>query len=486
MSWLSRHRIPLLLFVVGLIGFGAASGARLMRQSSDPHFVLLADAWLSGRLDIDPAKKRGDDWATIETVELADGRTVDGRRLKSRPMFRVAGADEVPLSEVKRSLGKTYYVSFPPFPALLYVPQAAIWGHRANDVPLAVALAALALPLAFLVLRRLADAGASTRTPGQDAWLALALGFGTVLYFAGVQGRVWFTAHVVGVVLSLAYLLCAIEARRPLWAGLFLGLATMTRTPMAFLFPLFALEAWRMYSRSGPRRGDTGEADRASDDKPGPDAALNLAAVARAWALFAAPIIVIAILAMWHNTVRFGEWSAFGHTYLDVRQQARMETTGLFSYDYLSRNLAVVLALLPSFSSEAPYVSISGHGLALWVTSPFFVWLLWPRLERSGSVGDGRTARALWRALWLSVACVALPTLLYQNSGWFQFGYRFSLDYSVCLIALLAIAGPPIGRRFKAVVVLAIAINLFGAITFGQDYRYYRTDARTYQQVIAH
>lgn len=452
MSWLSRHRIPLALYLAGLLGLGAASGARLLQQSPDPHFVLLADAWLQGTLSIDPTTRKGDDWASIETVVLDDGREVRGRRLHTRRAFRIAGGDEVPLSRVRRSLGKTYYVSFPPFPALLMLPQAAIHGHRANDVVPTVLVAALALPLAFLVLRRLHAVGASRRSPGEDVWLAVALGFGTVFFFSAVQGRVWYTAHVAGVVLCLAYVLCAIEARRPVLAGLLLGLATMTRTPLAFLFPLFVLEAWRVHGgRAAPR------------------------AVLRAWIGFAIPVVAIAAVAMVHNHARFGELTEFGHTYLDVRQQARMETAGMFSLDYLSRNLAVALALLPDLRAAPPYVSISGHGLAIWFTSPFLLLVLWPR----------RTP-PLHRALWLTTALVALPTLLYQNSGWFQFGYRFSLDYAALLILLLAIGDRPLRRGFKALVILAIAINLFGALTFARDYRYYRADHAAYSTVIPH
>lgn len=452
MSWLSRHRIPLALYLVGLLGFGAASGSRLWRQSSDPHFVLQADAWLHGTLAIDPAKKRGDDWATVETVLLDDGREVRGRRLHTRRAFHVAGEGEVPLARVQRSLGKTFYVSFPPAPALLMLPLAAISGHRANDVLPTVLVAALALPLAFLMLRRLRAADDSQRSVAEDAWLALALGFGTVFFFSAVQGRVWFTAHVVGVVLCLGYVLCAIEARRPVLAGVLLGLATLSRTPMAFLFPLFALEAWSVH---GGRAG--------------------LRAVLRAWIAFAIPVVVIALVAMAYNWARFAEPGNFGHTYLDVRQQAQMETYGLFDLHYLGRNLAVALALVPDFLGEPPYVSISGHGLAIWVTSPFLLYALWPRQRGP-----------LHRALLVTLAVVALPSLLYQNSGWFQFGMRFSLDYMVLLIALLAVGGRPLTRPFKALVIAAIAINLFGALTFGRDHRYYRVDGAAYQTVIAH
>ena len=61
-----------------------------------------------------------------------------------------------------------------------------------------------------------------------------------------MQGKVWYTAHVVGVALALVYAWASIEAQRPIVAGLALGAAALTRTPMAFMFPLFVLEAWRV------------------------------------------------------------------------------------------------------------------------------------------------------------------------------------------------------------------------------------------------
>ena len=79
-------------------------------------------------------------------------------------------------------------------------------------------------------------------------------------------------------------------------------------------------------------------------------------------------------------------------------------------------------------------------------------------------------------ALWITVACVAIPSLLYQNSGWFQFGYRFSLDYMVFLMMLLAIGGRPINLVTKMLIGVGIAINLFGAVTFDRHGEFYSYD----------
>jgi hypothetical protein len=178
---------------------------------------------------------------------------------------------------------------------------------------------------------------------------------------------------------------------------------------------------------------------------------------------------------MIYNSVRFGSPTEFGHTYLDVRQQAQIEHYGLASYHYLSRNLAVAFALLPELSAKSPHVQISGHGLALWFTTPVLLFVVWPREKP-----------AIHRALWVTIAAVAVPTLLYQNSGWFQFGYRFSLDYLVFLVMLIAIGGRPLGRVGKALIVAGILINLFGAVTFDRKWQYYRGGGNAYDVVIAH
>ena len=69
----------------------------------------------------------------------------------------------------------------------------------------------------------------------------------------------------------------------------------------------------------------------------------------------------------------------------------------------------------------------------------------------------------LSRGLWLSILAAAIPALLYQNSGFLQFGYRFSLDYIVFLVMLLAVGGRRFTWLFKAMVIFGIAVNLFGA-----------------------
>jgi hypothetical protein len=414
--------------------------------------VYQADAWLDGKTSIDPPVPGGwgNDWAKVETVELDDGTVVRGRRVASRKVFQVIGGDDVALARIRAPRGETAYMSFPPLPAVLMMPAAIAGGRRGNDVFPSLLVAALCLPLMFAALKRLN--GHVERSMKDQLWLVGVLAFGSVFFFSAVQGQVWYTAHVVGVALAAVYAWAAIDARRPIVAGIALGLAAITRPPMAFMFPLFVMEAWRVAGGLTNRR----------------DLFVRLAR-------FAAPVVAIAVAAGAYNYARFGSFTEFGHSYLDVRQQAQIEAHGLFSYQYLARNLAVAFTLLPEIVDKSPGIQISGHGLAIWFTTPILLWLLWP--QQRGAVH---------RALWVTVAFVAVPTLFYQNSGWVQFGYRFSLDYMPFLVLLLAVGARKLTWVAKGLIIAGVVINLFGAITFNRFGDYYRTQGNAYGTIVAH
>jgi len=409
----------------------ATLGARARGPSDNTHFVSLAQSYLHGQLSVLGDRPPGNnDWAQYQ-----------GR----------------------------WYVVFPPFPALMILPAVAVWKDAVWDRLYWALFAGIGPALLYVLLRFLREQVGSGRRPREDLTLTALFAFGSAYYYASVQGTVWFAAHVVAVPLTALYVLFGIQARRPLLAGLVLGLAYMTRPATLFLTPLFLLEAL-----SAARPDDaTGPADpesiygRALHFLRQVDAPRAL----RAIALFALPLAAIVALSCALNYHRFGDPFEVGYRFLRIRWSGRIEKWGLFNYHYLGKNLAVFLAALPWLSAEAPYVRVSRHGLALWVTTPNYLWTLWPK-----------RVRVLMVSLSAAALLTALVVLCYQNSGWIQFGFRFSLDYSVLLIALLALGGRRFGVGFHAMLVLACAINLFGALTFDRDPRFYDHDAS--QQLI--
>jgi hypothetical protein len=469
---MSDRKVALLLYLLFTAVYAATAGPRLRHPSTDTHFVYLADGWLHKRLDLGTAPPHTNDWAEVEQLTLRDGSTLKGQFLRTQPQkFRTLKGELRTLSDSEiTARSKKYYVSFPPGPALLLLPLVAIFGHRTNDVGFTVLLAGLIPALAFLVLRRLprllnpeAPGPAPARQP--ELWLMLLLGLGSVLYFCSVIGQVWFTAHVVSLALLGLYLLCVMPLRHPMLAGLLLGEIYLTRPTMAPFGLLFLLELLRAHS---------------------PDRDYPLWPLRRLRAVpllpligpllrFALPLGVLVAAGAVHNYARFGRPFEFGHTYLTTMQADNIQRFGLVNYQYLARNLAAAFTLLPKLLANPPYVQISYHGLSLLLTTPALLYLLWPTPVASDSVATAARRRELMLALWAVVTPIAVASFLYQNDGYIQFGFRFSLDYMVALVMLLWLGNQAAlrTRRFHALCLFGVAVNTFGAVTFGRMWQFY-------------
>jgi hypothetical protein len=428
-------KLSLALYAFFLAVYATTTAGRIRAPSHDTHFVYQAKMFLERRLDLGHPPPSSNDWAEVEYLTLRTGRQVSGCFLRAQPgRFRALNGkiESIPESEIKSRI-KKYYVSFPPFPAVLFLPAVAIADMRVNDVLFTVLLAPFGPMLLFLALRRLSARGDSRRSEHDDLWLTMTFGLGTVYYYASVQGQVWYTAHIVATALCGAFVLCSFEARAPIAAGLALGALVLTRPQMGFVGIFFLYEAWR--------------AGRFS---------------LRTMVRVGLPVLVFGAVGAWFNWARFGSISEFGHFYLNVRWTDRIQRYGLFNYSFLSRNLAAAFTLTPKLLAKAPYVQISWHGLSMLLTTPALAYLCWPRV-RGG----------LHRALWIAVLPIALLSFLYQNDGWVQFGFRFSIDYLFLLMMLLSVGGRPLTRTMKALILVGMLVNLFGAITFGRMWQFY-------------
>ena len=398
---LAEYKIPLAITVGVFAVLAAFSWNRFLHQSKAPHFVYQAQAFLEGRLDLPVDPPNQEDWVKIED---------------------------------------RFYVSFPAMPAVLMMPFVALWHYQFNDTSFTVGVAALAIALFFLLLRKLSREGDTKRTDEENVAFALLFAFGTLFFYMSIRGEVWFTAQIMGVASTCLYLLTAHKAKRPVLAGFCYSLATLTRTPLLFAGIYFVAEALF------------------------PEGTLTLAELQRDVAakvkkigLFALGALPLAGAHAAFNYVRFGKLGEFGHSMLwNNRVNADIQKYGLFNYQYLERNLTAAFTRLPTISLHPLQIGYDAHGLSLLLTTPLFLLLLWPREKPR-----------LHRILWLTVACTALPGFFYQNDGYMQFGFRFSMDYTPYLLLLIAVGGWSMRTRlFVVCAAIGVAVNTWGAIAF--------------------
>ncbi len=384
------------------------------------HFVWLADAFLHGHLHLigqPPAYAGGNDFARFEGH---------------------------------------WYVVFPPFPAVMVLPFLAIVKNadHVRDGALFLFLAGIAPVGQLLALERLRQLRLVVLSERARFALVLLFAFGSVYFFTAVQGTVWFAAHVVTTSALSLYLAASIGAEYPILAGLALCAVIGTRTHLGLAGVFFLMEALRI----ARRKGGTGLSQ------------FNWVLVIRRLA----PVLLLSALAyaalLWYNWARFHDAFEVGYRFLQIAWRDRIERWGMFSYHYLARNLGLVLTSLPYVnvrSSAIPF-QINGHGLALWFTTPLYIWLLWPKRRTP-----------LHPACYVTLTLLAVPSLLYQNSGWLQFGQRFSNDYAPVLFMLIALGAERLGWLFKAAAAWSVIVNLFGALTFQRQdgQRFYYVDS---------
>jgi hypothetical protein len=337
-------------------------------------------------------------------------------------------------------VGDKFYQSFPAFPAVVMLPFVALWGYQFNDTSFSVFISAIGLALFFVLLRRLSRDGESGRGDFENLLFTALLGFGTLFFYCAIRGEVWFTAEVMGVGLTSLYLYFSVKARRPLLAGLCWSMATLTRTPLMFAGVFFVAEA---FWPSGSFSLD--------------EALEGLKPKFKKLLFFAAGAAPLAAAHAWFNWARFGNPTKFGHEILwNNRVNVDIGKWGLFHYQYLERNLTAAFTKLPTLTTHPFNVGYDPHGMSILVTTPLFLLLLWPREKLR-----------LHRALWLTVAFTAIPGFFYQNDGYMQFGFRFSLDYTPFLVLLLALGGWSLKSRLFAIfALLGLVVNTWGAVAF--------------------
>jgi hypothetical protein len=412
----------------------------MMRPSSANHYVYLAQDWLDGNLHHEgnpPGYRRHEhhDWAWIMTLELDDGSSFRGfpcrtegcrqftKQTREETWWSLEDREwrDIPRRDIKKRV-RTWYVSFPPGPALLMLPGVAVWGMGFLDI-LFTALLASAIPV---VLMRLLD---HARGTNDGRWIdhliaAAAWALASPAVFIGTMGGVWFTAQAAGALFLMLYLSASWQTRRPLQAGLWLGLAMTCRPHLAFAILFFGLEWWRE---------------------------------GRRWPTllrFVIPFGMLGLALGLHNLARFDSFFEFGHRFLDTAWTARTQEYGLFNGVYLSRNLQCLFTLLPQAQNEFPYFKVSIHGMALPLSTPWVFAVFWARARFPQRAG-----------LWLSALAVALPSLFYQNSGQVQFSYRFAVDWLPMVLVALMMGGATRGRWryvFLALVVVAAIVHMVG------------------------
>ena len=332
------------------------------------------------------------------------------------------------------------YVPFAPFPAIALMPIVAVFGPAITDqweTGINAALAASTVGLAWWFAGR-----AGVRSLVDRLFLVMLLGFSTQIWWVTTRGGVWHTGQLIATILTLGCLIELWGSRRAWLIGLLAGAAFLTRAPLAFAIPFYALllagdRIWE------PRRWPW-----------------------RVWLGLAAGVLPSLAFFFWYNEARFGSplESGYGLALLPDWLEAQRRL-GLFSTTHIAMNVDYLFLHLPRFSTKYPFFTPDGLGMSIFITSPGLLYAVNARWRES-------------RTWWLALAAlvVLIPTLLYYGGGWLQYGYRYALDsiplvWALCVLAAVrdedrhasvGLAGSAIGTGWKILIGFGVLVGLGG------------------------
>jgi hypothetical protein len=362
-----------------------------------PHFIYLADGWLHGHF-------------YINTVPAITG---------DYTLFH-----------------QHWYVAFPPLPAILLLPFIAIFHLSHQDfisLFFSLGMGIINIGLMLWVLIRFAQMRKLHLSSTTILWLLIFFAFGTETFYVTMQGSVWFQAHVVATTFLLLHIGESFGKRRPWLAGIFLGLASLSRSATLFAFPFFLVVTF-LIDREKPK------------------------VMLKQCILFGATSGSFVVGMLLYNWGRFG--SLLNAT-MNVNSVVShdLHTYGQFNPHFLGINLYYMWVQAPFFVHSFPYITFTPFGTGIFWTMP--------ALLAAFLAFRHRQQRGLAFALLAGCVLPILLLLLYFNTGWVQFGNRFSMDY-LPFALLLATMGmrSKLGWPEKILITISIAINVWGYIVF--------------------
>ncbi|MFA4937540.1 MAG: hypothetical protein WC575_04650 [Patescibacteria group bacterium] len=350
--------------------------------------------------------------------------------------------DSSPLSDLAL-FNNNYYWALGPFPAILLLPfvylgtliKIPFWqGYLQFFLVVGVAYF-------IFILSRL------RQYSKQDSFFLSLAFISSVFLGAALLPSSYHFAHVITVFLLLAILIEYLTRKRYWLIGLFLSFILATRLPASFAIIFFIIQIF-------------------FDNKATKKEKIN-----NIIQLMIFPLIM-GLLLLLYNYSRFYNIFEFGYSYqiLVIDAVAKAREYGIFSLVHLPGNLFYLLLSPPtpffkdglSHVLQFPYFKGNNWGMSIFFTSPILIYLFKFKYKDIISI-----------ALLITTLIISLPILLYYGIGYWQFGYRYSLDFLPLLFFLFIYKyNNQYGNLTKGIKILILSSALINIYLFASLLHY--------------
>jgi len=332
-----------------------------------------------------------------------------------------------------------WFLSVPPFPAILMMPFIAIWGIQAfNTTTFSLAVAATCSLIVYLLLHQLIQSGWIKLSHSGAIWLTALFSFGTMYWFLSIDSRVWFLSQVVTVFFSGLACLSVLKRWSPWITGVCLAAAILCRPDLFVLWPALAAFAIQLNVNAQKK--------------------VNWKHILRWGILSAIPVVIGVGLLLFYNYLRFGNFFDFEYGNLQGGPWVlkNVHEYGLFSPHFMAYNLNYMLLVPPPLSAACSYYLTRGWGMSMFATTPAIIYVF-------------RRFKISWWTIgcWCSILLSIIVLSMYSNNGAVQYGYRYMLDFTIPMIMLIAYnAGERISAPLKILIIASIFINFYGTLSW--------------------
>jgi hypothetical protein len=325
------------------------------------------------------------------------------------------------LSELIPAGVNKYYVVYPPMPAILAMPFRLIFGEKFEQQYLAHLLGV------GITIATMLSAWKIKKDKKLLIWVGLLAGFGNIIWFLAASGSSWYLGQVTSAFFISFALFEAITRKRSFLVGLLFGAAFLSRINICvsipvFLYLLHGKEWFKNYIKLG---------------------------------LGILPFILFNFA---YNYIRFGViWDQAYFILPKILNELDKPwfIKGVTNIAYIPNNLIAAFWSFPKIISTPPYIIPSWSSLAIWITTPAFIFaFLSPIREK------------LTRYLWISILLTFLVVSMHGGTGWAQFGYRFAVDFYPFLFILTIKGVAKTGLKWQHwfLLILSIIVNFWGVI----------------------
>lgn len=369
----------------------------------------------------------------------------------------LAGRLDIPNPIVTNDLtfykGK-WYLYYGPIPALLLIPFQLIKGRFIPAAYLGITFAALDAVVVWLILKRLEISYLKEKVKfWSEAVVLIFFVFGTNLVYLGTRSGVWFVSQTVsflGPATGLWILLKKeLTVKDYFIASVLIASSFFNRTVMLLMMTLAVL--------------------RVADDYWFQKESRNK--IFRKLAAVVFPIVLFGTLFGLYNFARFGSPLETGVTYQDTSYYhfLKYAPQGFFSLTYLPRNFWLMFLQLPKISISNVGISflVNPEGMSIFFVSPLFLAAF--LTIRNLWQNKGGVEVRMVRYLWLTFLALLIPSLVYLNANYWEFGSRYAFDFSLILLvlAVLGLRGK-VGTGSVLATAMAVILNLYSVLWWGK------------------